>query len=130
MDAAAQGIPILAQHEQDVRMDKLTGEKLERYIKIGSATSCEYCCGARTMVFPDGSKACACEHSAAMRGVAAYLLDRYGDKLTDEQILTEVNRFKATYFPRESVQKVMAASQGGSVDASALNQLAPQVGGC
>lgn len=129
-DAAAQGIEILAQHEQDTRTNKLIGEKLERYIKIGSQTSCEYCCAARTLVFPDGNKACACAHSAAMRGVAAYLIDRYGDQLTDEQILTEVNRFKASYFPRQSVQKVLAASQGGSINAGALNQLAPQVGGC
>jgi hypothetical protein len=65
-----------------------------------------------------------------MRGLAAYLLDNYGDQLTDEQILEEVNKAKATYFPRQSVEKVLAASQGGSLDTSVLNQLSPQVGGC
>ncbi|MDP3964868.1 MAG: hypothetical protein Q8Q20_04430 [bacterium] len=129
-DQAAQTIPVLAPHEQDTRTEKLTGELLERYVDVGSKTSCEYCCGARTMVFPDGKKACGCAHSAAMRGLAAYLLDNYGDQLSTEQILEEVNKVKATYFPRQSAEKVIAASQGGSIDTSVLNSLSPQVGGC
>lgn len=129
-DAAAQTINVLAPLEQDTRQEKLTGDLLARYIKIGMSASCEFCCGATAMVFEDGSKACGCAHSAAMRGLAAYLLTTYGDQLTDEQILTEVNKLKATYFPRQSVEKVLAASSGGSIDPSALNQLSPQEGGC
>lgn len=129
-DEAAQSIPILARYEQETRPEKLEGEKLERYIAIGMSTACEFCCSARTLVFQDGRKACGCAHSAAMRGLVAYLLDNYGDELTDEQILTEANMFKAAYFPRQSVEKVLAASSNGNIDTSALNQLSPQVGGC
>lgn len=125
-DQAANSIGILAQYEQDTRPDKLSGEKLERYIKIGMATSCEFCCSARTMVFPDGKKACACAHSAAMRGLAAYLLDNYGDNMSDQEILAEVNQWKVAYFPGPTVQKTLASSSSDVVN-SGLQQ---QVGGC
>jgi hypothetical protein len=129
-DNAAATIAVLAPYEQDTRSDKLEGELLARYVDIGSRAACEFCCSARTMVFPDGSKACACAHSAAMRGLAAYLLTNHGEELSNDQILTEVNKLKATYFPRQSVEKVLAASSNGNVDTSTLNQLSPQVGGC
>lgn len=125
-DQAAASIPILAKYEQDTRVDKLTGNKLKRYIKIGQSTSCEFCCGAKTMVFSNGSKACGCAHSAAMRGVVAYLLDNYGDQMTDEQILAEANKWKTVYFPGPTVNKYLsqAGQSGGSTG------LQQQVGGC
>ena len=125
-DSAAAAIAVLAPFEQDTRLDKLSGKNLERYISIGSQTSCEFCCGAQTMVFADGNKACGCEHSAAMRGVVAYLLDTYGDQMPDNEILAEANQWKATFFPGPTVEKYMAANgQSGSG-----NGLQSQVGGC
>jgi hypothetical protein len=44
----------------------LTGADLERYVQVGSATACLYCCDARTLVKPDGVAACGCAHSQAM----------------------------------------------------------------
>src|SRR3989344_3411984 len=109
-DDPAAAIPILSRSEQDTRPNKLTGEKLERYIKIGQMTSCEFCCGAKTMVFPDGRKACGCDHSAAMRVEVAYLLDQYGDQATRQQILIESNKWKAVFFPGPTTQKCAATN--------------------
>ncbi len=128
-DQAAAAIPILSRFEQDTRQDKLTGEKLTRYINIGQKTACEYCCGARTLVFKDGRKACGCAHSAAMRGVVAYLLDNYPE-MSDQDILTEANKWKAVFFPRQTVKKALKISVNGQVDVNALNSLSSQVGGC
>jgi len=125
-DNAAAAIGVLAPLEQDTRADKLAGEQLERYIAIGSQTACEFCCGATTMVFQDGSKACGCEHSAAMRGVVAYLLDRYGDQMSDSEILAEANKWKTAFFPGPTVEKYMAANGQGGSGAGLQNQ----VGGC
>ena len=47
--------------------DKLTDEQMKRYITIGSSIACEYCCGAKTLIFSDGEAACGCAHSYAMR---------------------------------------------------------------
>lgn len=126
-DNAAAAISVLAPYEQDTRSDKLIGEKLERYINIGQQTACEFCCGATTLVFPDGNKACGCAHSAAMRGVVAYLLDNYGDSMTDEEILKQANDWKAVFFPGPTVKK--AAAAGGQFGASDKG-LEKQVGGC
>jgi hypothetical protein len=128
-DQAAAAIPILSRFEQDTRPQKLTGDKLARYINIGQQTACEYCCGAKTMVFKDGRKACGCAHSAAMRGVVAYLLDNYPE-MSDEDILAEANRWKAVFFPRQTVQKALSVSANGEVDIKALNTISQQVGGC
>ncbi|MDP3900589.1 MAG: hypothetical protein Q8Q23_05950 [bacterium] len=133
-DDAAAAIPVLSRFEQDSRPNKLTGDKLARYIKIGQSISCEFCCSATTMVFPDGSRACGCAHSAAMRGVAAYLLDTQGDKMSDTQILTEVSKWKSVYFPGPTIKKYLAQSgQTGlpTGQAGGSSQALPsQVGGC
>lgn len=124
-DDAAAAIAVLSRYEQDARADKLSGEALERYIDIGSRISCEFCCTARTMVFSDGRKACACAHSAAMRGVAAYLLTTYPD-MSNQQVYNEVAKWKSAFFPGPTVQKALAGQGGGG----AASGLPPQVGGC
>ncbi len=126
-DRAAEAIPVLSRYEQDTRPDKLSGEQLARYVKIGQMTSCEFCCGARTMVFNDGRKACACAHSAAMRGAVAYLIDKHGD-MTDQQILGEANKWKAVFFPGPMVQRYAAAN--GLLEGGGTGALEQQVGGC
>ncbi len=80
----------------------LTGADLERYIKIGSRTACEYCCGVKTLVREDGEAACGCAHSIMMRGLAAYLIKNHPE-LSDEQILNELNTWKITYFPKQTL---------------------------
>ncbi|OGF19820.1 hypothetical protein A3G56_01290 [Candidatus Falkowbacteria bacterium RIFCSPLOWO2_12_FULL_45_10] len=125
-DDPTAAINVLAPLEQDTRLNKLTGALLQRYIAIGQQTACEFCCGATTLVFPDGSKACACAHSAAMRGVIAYLLTTEGNTMSDQQILAEANKWKSVFFPAPTVQKYLA-SQGRQTASPALPA---QVGGC
>lgn len=90
----------------------LAGDLLERYIGIGSKIACEYCCGVKTLVQPNGKAACGCAHSQAMRGLAAYLLQNHASEYTDDQILRELARWKGSYFPKAMVDKI--ASQLGS----------------
>ena len=94
----------------------LTGEDLKRYTKIGSQTSCQYCCGVKTLVKENGTAACGCAHSVMMRGLAAYLIKNYPE-ISDEQILEELNTWKIAYFPKQTLtarlQEMEKAGEGG-----------------
>ncbi len=85
------------------RSEKLEGADLERYInilyKMNNGIACEYCCGARSVIFENGQPACGCAHSYAMRGVAKYLIKYHGDEFSDEEILEEVSKWKILFFP-------------------------------
>ncbi|MBI4177073.1 MAG: hypothetical protein HY516_01790 [Candidatus Aenigmarchaeota archaeon] len=91
-----------------------------RYLKIGSMIACEFCCGASTLVFSDGQPACGCSHSAAMRGLAKYLLINHGDEYTDQQILDELTKWKTMFFPKQMAAKY----------ASDTKNVPDMVGGC
>lgn len=84
------------------RVEVLTDSKLERYIEIlynmHGGMSCEYCCGARAIIFADGKSACGCAHSYAMRGLTKYLILNHPD-ISNEDILTEVGKWKVLFFP-------------------------------
>lgn len=82
----------------------LTGEDLQRYINIASQISCEYCCGAQSIIFSNGQPACGCAHSYAMRGLAKYLIKNHPDT-TDEEILSELGKWKVLFFPQIHEQK-------------------------
>ncbi len=77
---------------------QLNSVQMERYIKIGSSIACEYCCGAKTLVFSNGERACGCAHSYAMRGLAKYLLTKHPE-MTDLEILNELGKWKVLFFP-------------------------------
>jgi hypothetical protein len=85
------------------RTETLEGEDLERYIDIlynlENGISCEYCCGARSIIFENGEPACGCAHSYAMRGLTKYLIKYHGDEFTDEEILIENGKWKVLFFP-------------------------------
>ena len=91
----------------------LTGKDLARYINISSKISCEYCCGAASIIFNDGSAACGCAHSYAMRGLAKYLITKHGSEFTDDQILEEMGKWKVLFFPEIHMQKAAALKQNG-----------------
>lgn len=98
------------------------GENLKRYTAIGTKISCEYCCGAKAIIFSDGKTACGCAHAMAMRGLAAYLLDKHGGDFTDDQILRELAKWKGMYFPKQMIKKVASQLQNGNYtpDVSAI----------
>ena len=113
----------------------LTADELKRYIDIGSQTACKYCCGAVTLVNPDGSAACGCEHSQMMRGLAAYLIKNHPE-LSNEQILKELNSWRAVFFPKQTLtDKLAEMEQSGDQDIKQIvaefPEFLPQmVGGC
>ncbi|MBI4020414.1 MAG: hypothetical protein HY367_03715 [Candidatus Aenigmarchaeota archaeon] len=98
----------------------LSGSDLERYIAIASQISCEYCCGAPSIIFENGQPACGCAHSYAMRGLAKYLITKHGSEYTDDQVLDEMAKWKTLFFPGKLVEKAkVLAAQG--IDLSYVN---------
>ena len=102
----------------------LEGKNLERYINIlytkENGISCEYCCGARSIIFADGKAACGCAHSYAMRGLAKYLLTEHGDEYTDEEILAEVGKWKILFFPTQLQNKARILESEG-IETNTIN---------
>ena len=101
---------------------ELTANEMERYKKIGMSISCEYCCGAQSIIFSNGERACGCAHSFAMRGLAKYLL-RNHPNMTDEQILSELGKWKVLFFPGVHEQKAQVLESKG-IDSSDYINLA------
>lgn len=103
------------------RSIELEGEDLVRYIDIVSKISCEYCCGAKSIIFEDGRAACGCAHSFAMRGIAKYLITEHPTEFTDDEILAELGKWKILFFPgiHENKAAVMEG-QGISTDVISL----------
>jgi hypothetical protein len=92
----------------------LTGDNLQRYIDVGLRISCEYCCSAKSIITRDGKGACGCAHSWAMRGLIAYLVQNHGEEYTNDEILREISRWKAMYFPKQMIQKLSGQLQGAN----------------
>ena len=90
----------------------LTGDKLQRYIDTVSQISCEYCCGAQSIIFNNGKAACGCAHSGAMRGLAKYLFTKHPE-MTNDQILEELGKWKTLFFPEIMAQKASVLKQKG-----------------
>jgi hypothetical protein len=91
----------------------LTGDDLQRYIGIAGSISCEYCCGAKSIIFSNGEPACGCAHSYAMRGLAKYLIKNHGDEFSDEEILEELGKWKVLFFPGIHEQKAQVLKSQG-----------------
>lgn len=100
----------------------LTDAQMQRYINVAGAISCEYCCGAESIIFSNGERACGCAHSFAMRGLAKYLLINHPD-MSDEQVLAEIGKWKVLFFPGIHEQKA-AVLEAQGVDSSDYINLA------
>ena len=104
----------LAQIDRSLNLD---GANLERYIDIlynlNDGISCEYCCGARSIIFENGQAACGCAHSYAMRGLTKYLITELGDKFTDLEILEEIGKWKTLFFPTQMQLKADILKENG-----------------
>lgn len=109
----------------------LSDEFKQRYKRIGLNVACEYCCGATTLISSDGQPACGCAHSAAMRGLAMYMLKNHGQEFSDEQILGELVKWKAMFFPKQMYQKAIQLQGGSAAGTGAVAGNVPDmVGGC
>jgi len=106
----------LAQYEDM----ELTSDEMARYISIAGSISCEYCCGANSIIFNNGERACGCAHSFAMRGVAKYLL-RNHPEMSDADILSELGKWKVLFFPDIHEQKAQALEANGIDSTNYIN---------
>ena len=91
----------------------LEGEDLDRYTRILLEISCEYCCGAKSIIFENGESACGCAHSYAMRGLAKYLILEHPDEFTDQEVLRELAKWKVLYFPGQMIAKAQVMEEQG-----------------
>lgn len=95
----------------------LSASQQERYInvlyKMNNGISCEYCCGAKAIIFENGQPACGCAHSYAMRGLAKYLIINHGSEYTDEQLVEEISKWKTLFFPTQIQQKAQILKAKG-----------------
>lgn len=93
----------------------LSGAELSRYIKIGTTPyiHCEFCCGTKSLVTQSGGAACGCAHAQAMRGLEAYLLKNHGSEYSDEQIMQQLAKWKAQFFPKQMVKRFIEQTASG-----------------
>lgn len=92
---------------------QLQGADKERYIKVVSKISCEYCCGAPSIITQTGDAACGCAHSFAMRGLAKYLITKHPTEFSDDEILEELGKWKTLFFPGQLSQKAKVLKDKG-----------------
>ncbi len=104
-------------------------ETWQRYLKLAAAPrgiSCEFCCGVGPQgITSDGNLRCGCSHNIALQALTLGLM-KYTD-YSDAEILREVLRWKAAFFPRGMVN---LAAQTIGQDPSQLGSLPGMVGGC
>lgn len=106
-DNPAQDINKLAAFDTSIDTNTLTAEEKSRYINIAGRISCEFCCGAKSVIYDDGRAACGCAHSAAFRGLAKYLL-KNNPNWSNDRILKELTFWKSLFYPKNMVEKAMA----------------------
>ncbi|GEM_PF-487762 len=108
----------------------LTPEQEKRWNKIIGSFTCDYCCGAPQQ--PTIINRCGCAHAAGWRGIAKFLIGKYGDKITDEQVMGEMTKWKALWYPGPTVQRFIQEQATGNAGGAPvkLDQLPQMVGGC
>ncbi len=115
-------------HERSVQ---LSPEQQKRWEGIVGRFTCDYCCGSPQN--PTIITNCGCAHAAGWRGAAKWFIQKYGDQVTDEQIMGELSKWKALWYPGPTVKRVLqeqALSEGGSLEPVKLDELPSMVGGC
>lgn len=114
-----------------IKFADLTPEQQQDYILIGTSISCEFCCGAKAVTSPDGTPACGCAHSAAMRGLAMHILINHPGEMTNDEILQELTNWKTMFFPKQMYQRALGMQAAGqSSNTQLLDQIPDMVGGC
>lgn len=117
-DQPVESLTILGKLDGDLYPDgtlkfaDLDADAQQRYVALGKMIACEYCCGATELVFPNGQPACGCQHSAAMRGLAKYLLINHPD-LSDGRLLEEMGKWKILFFPKQHISKAVSFASAG-----------------
>lgn len=97
-------------YEQSVT---LTGTALERYNGLINMFTCNYCCGEPANV--TRNKQCGCAHAKAARGFFKYMIETYGQKYSDAQLMGEQFRWQAIWYPKGAVEDYLLATGKGNV---------------
>ncbi len=95
---------------------QLSGEQQQRWQKLTGLFTCDFCCGGPSRVTIINR--CGCAHSYAWQGMAKFFIANYGDQYTDEQILGEMTKWKAVWYPKGMVEYYMVYN--GQMPASGL----------
>jgi len=90
------------------RQIQLPSDREQRFQKIISTMTCDYCCGGPTQV--TAINRCGCRHAQAYRSIAKHLMQNYGDKYTDEEILGELQRWKGVWYPKGVIEDYLLAT--------------------
>ena len=108
---------------------KQNPEQWQRYLSLAAAPrgiSCEFCCGIGPQgVDSEGNLRCGCKHNPAVQALTLSLIKN--TDYSDAEILREVMKWKALFFPKNMIG--IAISLAGK-DASSLENLPGMVGGC
>jgi len=116
-DEIQQSLNTLVGYNESITLDET---QKQRYVKIGASplTACEFCCGVgeRGFAKSDGTLLCGCAHNIAFSGLTKWLIQN--SFYTDEQIISEIGKWKILFFPKGSVEKEMqkrgiTPSEGG-----------------
>lgn len=96
-----------------VKSINLSGDQKARYEKLISTMVCSYCCGTPTSVTLN--KQCGCAHANAVRGFYKFMIQNYGDKYSDEQLIGESHRWYALWYPKGMLEDYLLATGKGDV---------------
>jgi hypothetical protein len=94
---------------------QLTSEQQQRWQKIVSLFTCDFCCGGPSSVTIISR--CGCGHSRAWQAMAKFFVANYPD-YTDEQIIGEMTKWKAAWYPKGMVEYYLVYN--GQMPASGL----------
>ena len=102
--------PINAQNKWGsfVKSISLSGDLETRYQKLISSMVCSYCCGGPTSVTTINR--CGCAHARAVQGFFKFMLQNYGDKYSDDQLLGEAHRWYAIWYPKGMLEDYLLAT--------------------
>ncbi|MBI2141297.1 hypothetical protein HYU16_02630 [Candidatus Woesearchaeota archaeon] len=147
-DDPINSLNILAKLDRQVPTNTLAEAEKARFINVGTRISCEFCCGAPSVVDQSGRDLCGCSHAASFKGLSKYLIKNHPGEWSDDEILLELTKWKALYYPKNMVEKAVAALENGmeltpavlndrdllkkisAGDTTSIGDLPSMVGGC
>ncbi len=94
---------------------QLTAEQQQRWSRIVSLFTCDFCCGGASGVTTINR--CGCAHSKAWQGMAKFFVANYPE-YTDEQVMGEMTKWKAVWYPKGMVEYYLVYN--GQMPASSL----------
>lgn len=107
--------PINAQNKWGAYENSITlsADLQSRYNQLINTFTCNYCCGGPTQVTTVAR--CGCRHAKAWRGMFKYMLQTYGNKYTNEQLMGEAYRWTGIWYPKGVLEDYLLATGKESV---------------